>query len=77
MGFLRTTPPTFPSRLMDFTKASKALVASLNWGSEIMDQGLLFEALLRNLLTTTRMAFEHRNLVETAIFLTETQVKLL
>ena len=63
--FCKTTPPTFPSCLMDFAKASKAPFASLNWGSEIWG---IFRPLLDG--------FEWRNLEETAIFLTDTQVKL-
>ena len=61
---------------MDFAKASEASFASLNWGSEIMDQGLLFVALLRNDFDRRSDGLERRNLEETAIFLMDTQVKL-
>ena len=57
-------------------KTPKASFAPLNWGSEIMDQGLLFVALLRNDFDRRSDGLERRNLEETAIFLMDTQVKL-
>ena len=69
-GFLWLTPTTFPSTfLMDFAKASKASFASLNWGSEVIDQGLLFGTLLRNLSTAARMALSEETLKKLPCFL--------
>ena len=53
---------------MDFAKASKASSASLNWGSEVMDQGLLFGAPLRNLSAANRMALSEETLKNLPFF---------
>ena len=50
-------------------KASKASFASLNWGPEIMDQGLLFGALLRNLSIAARMALSEETFKKLQSFL--------
>ena len=49
-------------------QASKASFASLNWGSEIMDQGLLFGALLSNLSAATGMALSEETFQNLAFF---------